>query len=71
MFRISYKKIIKKVMSFTPELSTIKGNISLPKSKDEKENNEWKTPKVKKELEQIEKMKKELEEELFKSKKIT
>lgn len=69
MFRISYKKIIKKVMSFTPELSTIKGNISLPKSKDEKENNEWKTPKVKKELEQIEKMKKELEEELLKVKK--
>jgi len=69
MFRISYKKIIKKVMSFTPDLHTIKENISLPKSKEEKEVYEPKTPKAKRELEQIEKMKKELEEELMKVKK--
>lgn len=69
MFRISYKKIIKKVMSFTPDLHTIKENISLPKSKEEKEVYETKAPKVKRELEQIEKMKKELEEELMKVKK--
>lgn len=69
MFRISYKKIFKKVMSFTPDLSTIKENISLPKSKEDKAEEEPKTMKAKKELEQIEKMKKELEEELIKVKK--
>lgn len=69
MFRISYKKIIKKVMSFTPDLATIKENISLPKSKEEKNEDQPKTSKAKKELEQIEKMKKELEEELIKVKK--
>lgn len=69
MFRISYKKIIKKVMSFTPDLNTIKENISLPKSKEEKQIDEIKNPKAKKDLEQIQKMKKELEEELLKVKK--
>lgn len=69
MFRISYKKIIKKVMSFTPDLNTIKENISLPKSKEEKQIDEIKNPKAKKDLEQIQKMKKELEEELMKVKK--
>lgn len=68
MFRISYKKIIKKVISFTPDISTIKENISLTKTKEE-DIVEPKTSKAKKELEQIEKMKKELEDELLKVKK--
>ena len=73
MFRINYKKIIKKMVSFTPDIQTIKDTISLPKSKNDYEEKydeeEKSSPKIKKELEKIDKMKKELEEELLKVKK--
>lgn len=70
MFRISYKQLIKKVISYTPDLATIKDNISLPNSKDE-DHEEYipKRAQAKKELKEIEKMKKELEDELKKAKK--
>ena len=70
MFRISYKKIFKKFISYTPNLQTIKENISLPKSNNlEKQNDKpLKNEKIKKELESIEKMKKELEDEILKIK---
>lgn len=69
LFRISYKKIFKKVIWFTPDIQTLKENISLPKSHDEYEEKPRKSSRVDKEMVQIEKMKKELEQELSKAKK--
>lgn len=68
MFRINYKQIIKKVISYTPDLASIKENISLPNSKDDDYNEFPKSSKAKKELKEIEKMKKDLEDELVKAK---
>lgn len=64
MFRISYKKILKKFISYTPELKAIKENISLPKE----EIKEVKNSKLNKELENIKNLKLELEEEIKKVK---
>ncbi len=64
MFRISYKKILKKVISYTPELKAIKENISLPKE----DLKEVKNSKIDKELENIKSLKLELEEEIKKVK---
>ena len=64
MFRISYKKILKKVISYTPELKAIKENISLPKEDLKEEKNS----KINKELESIKNLKLELEEEIKKVK---
>lgn len=69
MFRISYKKIFKTVIWLTPDIQTIKENISLPNSKNDYEEKPKKSSKVDKEMIQIEKMKKELEQELSKAKK--
>lgn len=69
MFRISYKKIFKTVIWLTPDIKTIKENISLPNSGDDYEEKPRKSSKVDKEMIQIEKMKKELEQELSKAKK--
>lgn len=74
IFRISYKQLIKKVISLTPDLSTIKENISLPKEnhdhnyefKYDENNNEHEEKIVKKtkKISQEEKRIKELEEKL-------
>lgn len=71
MFRISYKQIIKKFMSYTPDLATIKESITLPTSKndDNYEAEILSKSSFKKEKQELEKMKKELENELIKAKK--
>ncbi len=71
MFRISYKQIFKKVIWLTPDLETIKENISLPKSNNNNDEDEPKSKKAKKELEKIEKMKQDLEAELSKAKRLS
>ncbi len=71
MFRISYKQIIKKIISYTPDFATLKENISLPTYKnDDKEISEISNQSsFKKEKQELEKMKQELENELIKVKK--
>jgi hypothetical protein len=68
MFRISYKQIFKKIISYTPDLSSIKENILLTNSKDERYEDFSKSSKVKEELKKVEKMKKDLKDELLKTK---
>jgi len=72
MFRISYKQLIKKVISYTPDLSTIKDNITFPASKNdhyEDEEETLKSSKWKKESKD-EKRIKELEEKLARAEKL-
>ncbi len=72
LFRISYKKIIKKVVSYTPDIDTIKEWFSPFKSSknegiEEKKTKKSSTKSIEKEIEKeriaLEKMKKEFEKE--------
>jgi len=68
LFRISYKKIFKTVIWFTPDIQTIKENISLPNLKEKFDEDFLKSKRAQKEMEKIEKMKLDLEKELSKAK---
>lgn len=71
IFRINYKELLKKAVSYTPNIWDIKEGISSLKSKDEEEDEEIELPKktskkLEKEKKEIEKMKQDLEKQMQK-----